>query len=39
MFEATTNTRTRDAYRAAHAHRGAALRGFLQSIWGKRTPR
>lgn len=30
MFEATTDARTRDAIRNAHAQRGAVLRGFLR---------
>ncbi|SLN53220.1 hypothetical protein PSJ8397_02766 [Pseudooctadecabacter jejudonensis] len=30
MYEATTNARTRDAIRAAHAERGAVLRGLFR---------
>ena len=30
MYEATTNTRTRDAIRTAHAERGAILRGLFR---------
>ncbi len=30
MFEATTNARTRDAIRNAHAERGAILRGLFR---------
>ena len=30
MFEATTNARTRDAIRTAHAQRGAVLRRFFR---------
>lgn len=30
MFEATTDVRTRDAIRNAHAQRGAVLRGFFR---------
>ena len=30
MFEATTNARTRDAIRTAHAERGAVLKGMFR---------
>lgn len=30
MFEATSNARTRDAIRAAHAARGEILRGMFK---------
>lgn len=32
MFETSTTTRTRDAYRRAHEERGAALAGFWRRI-------
>ena len=33
MIETQTSTRTRDAYRAAHAERGAALRNILARVF------
>ncbi len=33
MIEATTDTRTRDAIRAAHAHRGAAFAGLWHKLF------
>ena len=35
MFESTTDTRTRDAIRAAHDARGQALRDGLRLIFGR----
>ena len=36
MFESTANARTRDAIRAAHAERGAALTGFVKRLFSSR---
>ncbi len=36
MFETTPNTRTRDAYRTAHAERGAAFAGFIKKLFSAR---
>jgi hypothetical protein len=36
MIEAPTDKRTRDAYRAAHDARGAALRHILRRVTGAR---
>jgi len=36
MFETTTDTRKRDAIRAAHAARGAVLRRGLLAMFGPR---
>lgn len=36
MFETTAQTRTRDAYRAAHAERGAVLASLMRRIFPSR---
>lgn len=36
MIETSQNTRTRDAYRAAHAERGAAFAGLMRKIFSAR---
>ena len=35
MIETPLNTRTRDAYRTAHADRGAAFAAILRRVFGR----
>ena len=36
MIETNTNARTRDAYRTAHAERGAAFAGLIKKLFSAR---
>ena len=39
MIETTPNTRTRDAFRAAHAERSAAFTSIFRKVFGRSEPR